>query len=98
MRKMICIAALLLVSHLNFAKTTQVVEAETCESLHERLDHEQYKFHDTLSQMMTDLREASTPDIKLDQKKINGYMKILESRKNAMKTITKKKLYSTCFL
>jgi len=89
---------ILLFSQFSFAKKEDVkATSETCESLNEKLELEQYNFHDTLSLMMTDLREASTPDGRLDQKKIAKYLEKLETRKKAMKKVTSHKLYTKCF-
>lgn len=88
---------LLVLSPAAIAKK-EVISASQCEEIHEKLDSEQYKYHDTLSLMMNELRESSTPDSLINEKKVKKYLEQLGQNKKKMKNITKSSEYSNCFL
>ena len=102
MRKFICTFIFISLSCGAFAKPQmkqqQQKEQVDCNSIHEKLEDEQFKFHDTLSQMMNDLRESSTPDSIIDQGKIKKYLNRLNENKKEMSRITKSSKYGSCFL
>ena len=76
----------------------EVITAAQCDEVHVKLDSEQYKYHDTLSLMMNELRESSTPDTLINSKKVNKYLEQLSLNKKEMKKITKSSIYTNCFL
>jgi hypothetical protein len=81
-----------------FGKKETVMTAAQCDEIHVKLDTEQYKYHDTLSLMMNELRESSTPDTLINSKKVKKYLDQLGKNKKEMNNITKSSKYSNCFL
>jgi hypothetical protein len=70
---------------------------ERCTEMGEKMEMEQFKYHDTVARMTVQLRQSSTPTIPINLNKVNDYMSALKKSKKTMSRLVESKLYTKCF-
>jgi hypothetical protein len=63
---------------------------ERCTEMGEKMEMEQFKYHDTVARMTVQLRQSSTPTIPINLNKV-------KKSKKTMSRLVESKLYTKCF-